>query len=106
LSSLEIVPNRISPTLRLHRESMPLKAVPTQSTIAFSKDAFPTRRRHASEPFKSACQNKPSFVCVSRQAQFRLSFALRSHQQRSFSKANRARLDLRLGTFHPARLSP
>jgi hypothetical protein len=83
---------------------MPLKTMPMPSTIAFSKDAFPTRWPSASEPSFSLPE-PAQFCCVNRQAQFRLSFALRSHPRRSFSKANRARLDLRLGTFHPARLS-
>jgi hypothetical protein len=83
---------------------MPLKTVPMPSTIAFSKDAFPPAGTMPANPSFSLPE-QAQFCCVSRQAQFRLSFALRSHPRRSFSTANRARLDLRLGTFHPARLS-
>jgi len=51
LPSPAIVPNRTCTRLSPHRGKMPLETVPEPSTIAFSKDAFPTRRRHASEPF-------------------------------------------------------
>jgi hypothetical protein len=83
---------------------MPLKTVPIQSTIAFSKDAFPTA---------GVMPAKPLIFSPPEQAQFLLrksssaiqAFVRFAVTRRSFSKANRARLDLRLGTFHPARLS-
>jgi hypothetical protein len=41
---------------------MPFETVPKPSTIAFSKDAFPTRRRHASEPFIQPAKTSPALL--------------------------------------------
>jgi hypothetical protein len=41
---------------------MLLETVPKPSTIAFSKDAFPTRRRRASEPFIQPAKTSPALL--------------------------------------------
>jgi hypothetical protein len=82
---------------------MPLQFVSMASTVAFSKDAFPTRQRSPPANPSSSLPKQAHFSGVSRQAQsgFR---SLCGHQRRGAPKALtnqgfRARLDLRSGTF-------
>ena len=60
---------------------------------------------HASEPFIQPANTSPIFLRKSSSA-IQAFVRLRSHPRRSYIRANRARLDLRSGTFHPERLSP
>jgi hypothetical protein len=82
---------------------MQLQFVSMASTVALSKDAFPTRQRASPANPSSSLPKQAHFSCVSRQAQFRLSFALRSlaarRSQGFYYQGFRARLDLRFGTF-------
>jgi hypothetical protein len=83
---------------------MQVQFVSMASTVALSKDAFPTRRQSSPANPSFGLPKQAQFSCVNRQAQIRLSFALRSLAARRF-QGFRARLDLRFGTFNPARLS-
>jgi hypothetical protein len=61
----------------VYRSAIPLQAVTLSSTVAFNKDAFlNSLRPPANHSFSLPQQARLS--CVSRQAQFRLSFTLRS----------------------------
>ena len=72
-------------------------------TVAFNKDAFPTRRHlQPAGPNHSACQNKPRLFRVNFKRNIRLSFALRS-EAAQLSESYRAKVDLRFGTFHSGR---
>src|ERR1700761_8574098 len=69
------------------------------STVAYSKDAFPTRRRISPANPSSRLSKQAHFFGVSRQAQFRLSSALRSLVARA-PCGLRAQPDLRFGTYN------
>ena len=46
-----------------HRAQERIEPCRCSSTVAFNKDAFPTRQHSiASEPIHIACRNKPCFV--------------------------------------------
>jgi hypothetical protein len=60
-----------------HLVLMQVQFVSIASTVAFSKDAFPTAGILPANP-SSSLPKQAQFSGVSRQAQFRLSFALRS----------------------------
>src|SRR4051794_27077352 len=73
--------------------------------VAVNKDALPNSPTEAAGCIKSF--RPPKQAQVSRvifQAQFRLSFALRS-EAAQLSKSHRAQLDLRFGTFQSGGLS-
>jgi hypothetical protein len=73
--AIQLRSNRHVPTTHLILMQVPF--VSMASTVAFSKDAFPTAGSLPANPSFSL-PKQAQISCVSRQAQFRLSFALRS----------------------------
>jgi hypothetical protein len=79
---------------------MQLQVMSMASTVAFSKDAFPTRRRYSPANPSSCLPKQAQFSCVNVQAQLsRLSSALRSLAAQA-AYGLRAQPDLRFGTYY------
>jgi hypothetical protein len=84
---------------------MQLQFVSIASPLAFSKDAFPTRRQSSPANPSFSLPKQAQFFCVNRQAQQAfVRFAVTGGAAR-FLRLFALEPDLRFGTFKPARFS-